>query len=240
MIDLKALIHPQWLEHLQYNDFDDNLVKLETFLAAEKAASHRVFPDNNRIFSALNYTLFDEVKVVIIGQDPYHGAGQANGLSFSVNDYIKKPPSLVNIFKELKTDLGLEIPKSGNLESWSKQGVLLLNATLTVREGKPGSHQKKGWETITDKIIQLISEKKKNVVFLLWGNFAKSKITLIDESKHHILSRAHPSPLARGAFFGCAHFSQTNKLLKAAGLEEINWRVEENNDKRLSLFDQAE
>lgn len=162
---------------------------------------------------------------MIIGQDPYHGKGQANGLCFSVSPGIDKPPSLVNIFKELKDDLGIPIPKSGNLEPWADQGVLLLNATLTVRAGEAGSHHNKGWEIFTDAVIKKISEQKKGIVFLLWGKFAQTKEELIDKNKHYILKAAHPSPLARGAFFGCKHFSKTNELLVKQGLQPIDWRV---------------
>lgn len=197
---------------------------LKSFLQEEKE-NFTIYPKEKLIFSAFNRTPFENVKVVLIGQDPYHGIGQANGLSFSVNDGIRKPPSLVNIFKELHTDLGLPIPESGNLEPWADQGVLLLNATLTVRASEAGSHQKKGWEIFTDKVIQKISEEKENVVFLLWGNFAQGKAELIDPNKHLILKAAHPSPLARGAFFGSKPFSQTNTFLKAKGLGEIDWII---------------
>ena len=174
--------------------------KLKEFLIEEKKL-YNVYPPGNRIFAAFNHTPFDKVKVVIIGQDPYHGPGQANGLCFSVSDSVKKPPSLVNIFKELQTDLGIPIPQSGNLEPWADQGILLLNATLTVRANHPGSHQKKGWEQFTDAVIHKISEQKKGVVFILWGKYAQTKEALIDTNKHFILKAAHPSPLAGGAFF---------------------------------------
>ena len=164
--------------------------------------------------------------MVIIGQDPYHGPGQANGLCFSVAEGIKSPPSLKNIFKELNTDLGIPIPYSGNLEPWADQGVLLLNAVLTVRTNTPGSHKKKGWETFTDAVIKTISDNKKGVVFLLWGNFAHTKEALINDKKHFILKAAHPSPLARGAFFGCKHFSKTNRILETESIAPIDWRIE--------------
>ena len=167
--------------------------KLKEFLIEEKKL-YNVYPPGNRIFAAFNHTPFDKVKVVIIGQDPYHGPGQANGLCFSVSDSVKKPPSLVNIFKELQTDLGIPIPQSGNLEPWADQGILLLNATLTVRANHPGSHQKKGWEQFTDAVIHKISEQKKGVVFILWGKYAQTKEALIDTNKHFILKAAHPSP----------------------------------------------
>ncbi|MGD0712043.1 MAG: uracil-DNA glycosylase, partial [Bacteroidales bacterium] len=179
-----------------------------------------------QIFSAFNHTPFNNVKVVIIGQDPYHGKGQANGLCFSVNDGINKPPSLVNIFKELHDDLGVKIPTSGNLEKWADQGVLLLNATLTVRASQAGSHQNKGWENFTDAVIRALSDERDGLIFILWGAFAQAKQKLIDVSKHHILKAAHPSPFsAYNGFFGCKHFSKTNELLKQMGKEEINWGI---------------
>ncbi len=182
-----------------------------------------VYPRGPHIFNAFNLTPFDKVKVVIIGQDPYHGAGQAHGLSFSVPDGVQFPPSLVNIFKELKSDLGIETPQSGNLERWANQGVFLLNAVLTVRAGAAASHSNIGWTTFTDNVIKLISDKKEGVVFMLWGNFAKSKKELIDTSKHFVLEAAHPSPLARGAFFGCRHFSRANEYLVKCGKEPVKW-----------------
>lgn len=186
--------------------------------------STTVFPPKELIFNAFSLCPFNEVKIVILGQDPYHGLGQAHGLSFSVRDEVKVPPSLQNIYKELKTDVGNEIPTSGNLEHWAKQGVLLLNATLTVESGKPGSHQGLGWETFTDSVIKNISNEKEYVVFLLWGNFARSKALLIDSSKHLILEAPHPSPFsAYTGFFGCKHFSKTNDYLTAHGFEPIVW-----------------
>lgn len=199
--------------------------ELKAFLVNEKK-KHIVYPPGNQIFSAFNRTPFDKVRVVIIGQDPYHGPGQANGLCFSVSPGIRKPPSLVNIFKELYTDLGIPIPQDGNLEPWADQGILLLNATLTVKAGMPGTHQKKGWEKFTDAVIKAVSDNKKGIIFLLWGNFAQTKAELIGKDKHFILTAAHPSPLARGAFFGCKHFSKTNKLLEHQGILPIDWRVE--------------
>lgn len=192
-----------------------------------KAYSTKViYPLAKLVFNAFNLCSFEDVKVVLIGQDPYHGLGQANGLCFSVNDGITLPPSLKNIYKELKTDIqNFEVPQTGNLESWAKQGILMLNSILTVEQAQPGSHKKLGWETFTDAVIKLISTKKENIVFLLWGNFAMGKSALIDSSKHLILHAAHPSPLARGAFFGCQHFSKTNQYLKSKGLKEIDWRV---------------
>ncbi len=183
------------------------------------------YPNKNQIFDAFNACSFADLKLVIIGQDPYHGKGQANGLCFSVSDKVTHPPSLKNIFKELKEDIGKKIPKSGDLLTWSKQGVLLLNATLTVRESEAGSHQKQGWEQFTDAVIQLISTKKENVIFLLWGGFSKKKGKNVDKNKHYILESGHPSPLSanRGYWFGNKHFSKSNTILKQLNLSEIKW-----------------
>ena len=184
------------------------------------------YDSGNAIFNAFNQTPFNKVKVVILGQDPYHGSGQAMGLSFSVPKGVKPPPSLVNIFKELKSDIGLPIPTQGDLTPWAKQGVLLLNAVLTVRENEPASHAKIGWMHFTDAVIRKISDEKKGVVFLLWGKFAEQKQTLIDETKHFVLKAAHPSPFsADKGFFGCKHFSKTNELLAKQGLQVINWHI---------------
>lgn len=198
---------------------------LISFIKHEKESGKIIYPPGSQIFAAFDYTSFDDVKVVILGQDPYHGAGQANGLCFSVNKKVPIPPSLQNIFKELKADIpGYEIPSHGDLSNWAKQGVLLLNATLTVEKDKAGSHQMKGWEQFTDSVIKHISDQKEHVVFLLWGRFAQGKVPLIDESKHLVLKAAHPSPFsANNGFFGCKHFSLTNRYLKKHGLEEINW-----------------
>lgn len=183
------------------------------------------YPKGKDIFAAFDYCAFDELKVVIIGQDPYHGVGQANGLCFSVKENIAIPPSLQNIFKEIESDLNKPIPQHGNLEHWAKQGVLLLNATLTVRAHQAASHQNKGWEIFTDAVISHISELKENAVFLLWGGYAKKKARLIDDNKHHILKSGHPSPLSanRGYWFGNKHFSKTNNFLKSKGLKTIDW-----------------
>ena len=217
-------IDKSWFSALK-DEFEKPYFKqLKSFLVQEKQ-SVRVFPPGSLVFAAFNYTPFDQLKVVIIGQDPYHGFGQANGLCFSVSDGIRKPPSLVNIFKEIQDDLGIPIPESGNLENWAKQGVLLLNATLTVREAQAGSHHGKGWEQFTDKVIKTISDEKTGIIFLLWGNFAKAKEALIDTSKHIVLSSPHPSPLARGGFFGCKHFSKTNEILEKQGKTPINWKT---------------
>jgi uracil-DNA glycosylase len=194
----------------------------------EEQNTFTIYPPNKNIFNAFNSTPFKDVKVVIIGQDPYHGIGQAHGLSFSVQDGIKFPPSLENIFKELKTDLNISTPKNGNLTNWAKQGVLLLNASLTVREGDPNSHQNIGWQKFTDAAIQQLSEQREGIIFLLWGGFAKKKGAKIDQKKHHILTTGHPSPLSanRGYWFGNKHFSKTNELLVAMGKTPIDWHIE--------------
>lgn len=217
-------IHHSWKPFLQ-PEFETSYFKdLEAFVDKEYKVN-QCFPPENLIFNAFNTCPLSHLKVVIIGQDPYHNYNQANGLCFSVNDNEKHPPSLVNIFKELETDINKKYPSSGNLESWSKQGVFLLNATLTVRAHEAGSHQKQGWESFTDAVIKTISDQKDNVVFLLWGGFAKKKAKLIDASKHYILTSGHPSPLSanRGYWFGNKHFSQTNNLLLDNGLESIKW-----------------
>ncbi|HLP53774.1 MAG TPA: uracil-DNA glycosylase [Fluviicola sp.] len=219
---MNVQIHESWKEVLHEEFQQDYFQQLKHFLVAEKQ-HYVIYPPGKLIFSAFNFTPFNEVKVVIIGQDPYHGPNQANGLSFSVNDGVTSPPSLVNIFKELKEDCGCEIPSSGNLENWAKQGVFLLNATLTVRQFTAGSHQKKGWEQFTDAAIKMLSDKRENLVFLLWGNYAREKSMLIDSQKHLVLQAAHPSPLARGAFFGSRHFSKANQYLEQKGKQPINW-----------------
>jgi uracil-DNA glycosylase len=198
------------------------------FLKTERMAGKTIYPPGPLIFNAFDQTPFDEVKVVIIGQDPYHGAGQAHGLCFSVQDGVSPPPSLVNIFKEIQTDIGVEMAfKKGNLTHWAQQGVLLLNAALTVRANEPFSHSKIGWATFTDAVIQKIAEEKERVIFLLWGKFAQEKQALIDETKHHVLKAAHPSPFsADKGFFGCKHFSKTNQLLQAQGKDPIDWKIQ--------------
>ncbi len=196
---------------------------LVRFLHEEKAAGKRVFPPGSQIFRAFDLTPVPELKVVILGQDPYHGPGQAHGLSFSVPAAVPAPPSLKNIFKEIEDDLGVRMSGYPDLEKWARQGVLLLNAILTVRSGEATSHSKIGWEEFTDAVIKYISDNCEGVVFLLWGNFARSKSVLIDRSRHHVLEAAHPSPLARGAFFGCRHFSRTNDYLAATGRTSIDW-----------------
>ncbi len=198
---------------------------LKEFLEEEKK-KHTLYPPGKLIFNAFQRTPFDRVKVVILGQDPYHGKGQAHGLCFSVPQGIPKPPSLVNIFKELHSDLGIPIPEHGNLEKWADQGVLLINATLTVRDSQAGSHQKRGWETFTNRVIEVVSQEKSGVVFLLWGRFAQAKESLIDNGKHLILKSAHPSPLsAYNGFFGCRHFSKTNDYLKKQEETGIDWTL---------------
>jgi len=221
---MKVNIHKSWKKVL-FEEFNASYFKdLAAFVTSEYQ-NYTCYPAGKQIFSAFDNCHFDDVKVVIIGQDPYHGVNQANGLCFSVNDGMPHPPSLINIFKELESDLALSYPKSGNLERWAQQGVLLLNATLTVRAHQAGSHQKKGWESFTDAVIKTVSDKKSNVVFLLWGGFAKKKVKLIDRNKHHVLMSGHPSPLSanRGYWFGNKHFSETNRFLSEKGLSGINW-----------------
>ncbi|MDB5193241.1 MAG: uracil-DNA glycosylase, family 1 [Segetibacter sp.] len=201
--------------------------QIVTFLKVEKAQEKIIYPPGNLIFNAFNKTPFNKVKVVLLGQDPYHGKGQAHGLSFSVQAGIKPPPSLVNIFKELQQDIGLQIPTTGDLTKWTEQGVLLLNAVLTVRAGEPASHSKVGWTNFTDAVITKISAEKTGVVFLLWGKYAQEKQVLIDETKHFVLKAAHPSPYsADKGFFGCKHFSKTNELLMKQGLDPIDWALQ--------------
>lgn len=221
---MSVAIHESWSKQLKKEFEQPYFTALRNFVKAEYD-QHVCYPPGKEIFAAFDHCPFDEIKVVIIGQDPYHGANQANGLCFSVRDGIPHPPSLVNIFKELKTDTGASYPQSGNLERWADQGVLLLNATLTVRAHQAGSHQKKGWEAFTDAVIRKISEEKEGVVFLLWGGFAKKKAALIDQTKHHILTSGHPSPLSanRGLWFGNRHFSKTNELLLSNGSREVDW-----------------
>jgi uracil-DNA glycosylase len=206
------------------DEFEKDYFKKLTEFLVEEYKNYTIFPPPDEIFTAFNLCNFENTKVVILGQDPYHGDGQAHGLSFSVKENIKMPPSLINIFKELNLDINKGMPKSGNLTKWAQQGVLLLNATLTVRKDNAGSHQNHGWEIFTDKVIQLISEKKKNLVFILWGAFAQKKAILIDENKHLILSSPHPSPLsAHKGFFNNNHFSKTNNYLKNNNINQIEW-----------------
>ncbi len=217
-------IEESWKNILQPEFEKEKFKSLIDFVKTEYQ-TQQCFPKGKDIFAAFDHCPFNDLKVVIIGQDPYHGVGQANGLCFSVHDGVPHPPSLINIFKELTTDIAKAYPTSGDLSSWASQGVLLLNATLTVRAHQAGSHQKKGWEEFTDAVIQQISEKKENVVFLLWGGFAKKKGGKINKQKHHVLTTGHPSPLSanRGYWFGNKHFSQTNAYLKSIGQKEIEW-----------------
>lgn len=215
-------IEQSWKQQLQDEFEKEYFVRLTDFVRNEYQTK-KIFPPAKLIFNAFEHTPFDKVKVVILGQDPYHNDGQAHGLSFSVNDGVRMPPSLVNIFKEIKDDLGIPMPTSGNLTRWADQGVMLLNATLTVEAHRAGSHQKKGWESFTDAAIRKLNENRENIVFLLWGAYAQKKADFIDTAKHLVLKAAHPSPLAGGAFFGSKHFSQTNEYLTSKGLEPINW-----------------
>lgn len=220
---MQVKIEKSWQEVLQ-TEFDKPYFENLVGFVKQEYASNTIFPPAGQIFNAFNTCPFNNVKVVILGQDPYHGPGQAHGLCFSVNDGIQFPPSLQNIFKEITADLGIPAPKTGNLTRWAEQGVLLLNATLTVRASQAGSHQGKGWEEFTDAVIKIISEKAENVVFILWGSYAIKKKALIDASKHCILTAPHPSPLSsyRG-FFGSKHFSQTNTYLASKGKTPIEW-----------------
>ncbi|MDR0385434.1 MAG: uracil-DNA glycosylase [Prevotellaceae bacterium] len=200
-------------------------INLVNFVKSELKEGKRIYPPGSLIFNAFDKTPFDRLKVVILGQDPYHGEGQAHGLSFSVPRGVAQPPSLVNIFKEIKNDLGIEPPVHGNLESWANQGVFLLNAILTVRKAEAASHSKAGWANFTDAVIRTISLHKTGVVFLLWGNFARQKKALIDTDRHFVLESAHPSPLSVNGFLGCRHFSKTNAILQQQGIQEIDWKI---------------
>lgn len=219
-------LDPSWLSHLQTEFEQTYMQQLSAFLRDEKAAGQTIYPNGDNIFAALNTTPLDHVKVVILGQDPYHGPGQAHGLSFSVPQGIKIPPSLRNIYKEIHQDVGIQPPPHGNLNSWAEQGVLLLNSVLTVRDSQAASHQGKGWETFTDKIISTLNEQRQNIVFLLWGSYAQKKGAVIDASKHLVLKAPHPSPLsAHRGFLGCQHFSQTNAYLQQQQQSPIDWSV---------------
>lgn len=222
---MQVKIEESWKEALAAEFEKPYFESLVHFLRQEKAAGKRIYPPGSQIFRAFDLTPLEQVKVVILGQDPYHGPGQAHGLSFSVPTGVPAPPSLKNIFKEIESDLGVSMSGYPNLESWARQGVLLLNAVLTVRGGEAASHSKIGWEQFTDAVIRCISDRCEGVVFMLWGNFARSKRDLIDHSRHHVLEAAHPSPLARGAFFGSRHFSQANELLKSHGRAPIDWKL---------------
>ena len=219
-------IEESWKEVLKDEFNKEYFQHIVTFIKTEKATGKIIYPPGPLIFNAFKQTPFSKVKVVILGQDPYHNKGQAHGLSFSVPDGIAKPPSLINIFKELKNDLGIEMPQNGNLEKWASQGVLLLNASLTVRQNEPGSHAKIGWLQFTDQVIKKISDLKEGIIFLLWGKFAQEKQSLIDETKHFVLKAAHPSPFsADKGFFGCKHFSKTNDLLMKQQKSPIDWKL---------------
>jgi uracil-DNA glycosylase len=222
---IDPVIETSWKDRLAFEFQSDYFRRLKEFLLEEKK-SQVIYPPGNRIFAAFDLTPFYSVKVVILGQDPYHGRGQAHGLCFSVPDGIDIPPSLHNIFKELQEDLGIQPPGKGNLEQWARQGVLLLNATLTVRAGLAGSHQHKGWKNFTDAAIRALSDHREHLVFLLWGNYARAKAGMIDPEKHLILQAAHPSPFsADRGFFGCRHFSRANQYLILHGIEPVNWHV---------------
>jgi len=219
-------IEESWKKVLQQEFSQPYFLQIISFLRAEKKAGKIIYPPGPLIFNAFNTTPFDKVKIVLLGQDPYHGPGQAHGLSFSVPNGIAQPPSLINIFKELHNDIGIIIPPNGNLTHWAQQGVLLLNASLTVRANEPMSHAKIGWAQFTDAVIKKVSEQKNNIVFLLWGKFAQEKQMLIDDSKHLILKAAHPSPFsADRGFFGCRHFSKANDYLKKYEIDPVDWNL---------------
>ncbi|MEM6829579.1 MAG: uracil-DNA glycosylase [Bacteroidota bacterium] len=220
---MKVRIETVWSQQLN-DEFEKPYFKDLIDFVKTEYATQKIYPPGSLIFSAFDHCPFNETRVVIVGQDPYHGAGQANGLCFSVNDGVRSPPSLQNIFKEIQSDLGIPFPPNGNLERWADQGVLLLNATLTVRASQAGSHQNKGWEEFTDAVLRRVSENKEGVVFLLWGAYAQKKGAFIDQHKHLVLKAAHPSPFsANNGFFGCKHFSKTNQYLVSKGLKSINW-----------------
>ncbi len=224
---MEVKMEPGWKKVLKGEFTKNYFQQVVTLLKTEKLQNKIIYPPGSQIFHAFDLTPFENVKVVILGQDPYHGVGQAHGLSFSVPDGVNPPPSLINIYKEIQTDLGIGMPaRYGNLTKWAKQGVLLLNAFLTVRANEPASHAKSGWEDFTNSVISKLSSEKKGIVFLLWGKFAQQKQELIDETKHHVLKAAHPSPFsAEKGFFGCKHFSKTNELLMKQGIEPIDWKL---------------
>lgn len=225
---MKSALNAKWLEQLSDQFERPYMQTLAAFLQAERSSGKTIYPLGAEIFNAFTSTPFDQVKVVILGQDPYHGADQAHGLSFSVRAGVKVPPSLKNIFKEQQQDLGISQPEHGCLQSWADQGVLLLNATLTVEQAQAGSHQKKGWETFTDSAIQSLSDGREELVFLLWGSYAQKKGRIIDASKHLVLKAPHPSPLsAHRGFLGCRHFSQVNHYLQGRGQAPIQWQLPE-------------
>ena len=223
----RVRLHPEWLQHLSAEFDQPYMQSLRAFLLEEKQAGHTVYPPGGEIFAALNATPLSQVRVVILGQDPYHGPGQAHGLCFSVRRGQRPPPSLQNIFAELRTDLGLEPPRHGELMAWAGQGVLLLNSVLTVRAGEAASHQGRGWERFTDQVIGVLNQQREGLVFLLWGGYAQRKGRIIDSRRHRVLSAAHPSPLSanRGGWFGCRHFSQANAWLAGRGEQPIDWSL---------------
>ncbi|MBC7850138.1 MAG: uracil-DNA glycosylase [Chitinophagaceae bacterium] len=219
-------INESWKAVLKSEFNKPYFLQIVTFLRTEKMAGKTIYPPGQLMFNAFNTTPFDDVKVVLLGQDPYHGQGQAHGLCFSVQTGVNPPPSLVNIYKELNTDIGMKIPEHGNLTKWAEQGVLLLNASLTVRATEPMSHSKIGWSEFTDTVIKKVSDQRKHVVFLLWGKFAQEKQSLIDETKHLVLKAAHPSPFsANNGFLGCRHFSKANEYLTQNGIDPIDWSL---------------
>ena len=218
-------IENSWKEALKSEFEKPYFASLVRYLHEEKAAGKVIYPPGSQIFRAFDLTPVSAVKVVILGQDPYHGPGQAMGLSFSVPDGVVAPPSLKNIFREIETDLGIRMSGCPNLEKWARQGVLLLNSVLTVQAGMPTSHRRIGWQEFTDAVIRYLSAHTEGIVFLLWGRYAAEKAALIDTSRHHVLTAAHPSPLARGAFFGCRHFSRTNQILLSEGKTPIDWQL---------------
>ena len=223
---MEVKIETSWKEALKPEFTKPYFQQITVHIKTEKSQGKTIYPPGSLIFNAFEKTPINKVKVVILGQDPYHGPGQAHGLSFSVPDGIPPPPSLLNIFKELETDIGVKPPRTGNLQHWAKQGVMLLNASLTVRANEPMSHSKIGWAEFTDTVIRKISSQRKHVVFLLWGKFAREKKILIDTEKHLVLEAAHPSPLsAHNGFFGCRHFSKTNEYLAAKGIDPIDWKI---------------
>lgn len=224
----KVQLHKSWLTRLQDEFEQDYMHQLREFLLTRKQHRAVIYPPGKQIFNALDSTPFDRVRVVILGQDPYHGPNQAHGLCFSVLPGVKVPPSLLNIYREIESDLGIAPPRHGYLQSWAEQGVLLLNAVLTVERGQAGSHQGKGWERFTDTIVQLLNEERERLVFMLWGNYARQKGSVINRHKHLVLNAPHPSPLsAHQGFFGCRHFSQANQYLESHGQTPIDWSVPE-------------
>lgn len=225
--DSRIRLHPEWLQHLADEFEQPYMQSLRAFLVSERQAGHVVYPPGDEIFAALNATPLSQVRVVILGQDPYHGPDQAHGLCFSVRRGQRPPPSLQNIFAELKTDLGLPRPTHGELTGWTQQGVLLLNSVLSVRAGEAASHQGQGWERFTDRVISVLNAEREGLVFLLWGGYAQRKGRIIDRRRHHVLTAAHPSPLAanRGGWFGCRHFSQANAWLSGRGDMPIDWSL---------------